>query len=191
MKVTAFNGSARPNGNTSIAIETVLKELRKEGVRTEVVNLAGKDLHGCRACFKCFGKKNKRCAHDDDAANECIAAMVESDGIIIGSPVYFSSMSAQMKALVDRAGFVAKANDDMFKRMVGAAVVAVRRAGGCSTFMQINQFFMIGQMIVAGSSYWNVGYGLEPGDIVKDEEGLNTFATLGVNMAWLLRKLHA
>ncbi len=112
-----------------------------------------------------------------------------ADGIILGSPTYFSMMSSEMKALIDRAGFVARGNGDLFKRKVGAAVVAVRRAGGIPTFDAINNFFLISQMIVPGSSYWNVGIGLAKGDVEKDEEGLKTMYDLGRNMAWLIKKL--
>ncbi len=117
--------------------------------------------------------------------------MAEADGIILGSPTYFSMMTSEMKALIDRAGFVARGNDDLFQRKVGAAVVAVRRAGGIPTFDAINHFFLISQMIVPGSSYWNVGIGLRPGDVEKDEEGLETMDDLGRNMAWLIKKLKA
>jgi len=189
MKVVAFNGSARKAGNTSIAIKTVFEELEAEGIKTQLFNLAEKKIHGCRACFKCFDNKNKKCAFKDDDANEFIAAMLKADGIIIGSPVYFSAMSSETKALIDRTGMTAKANGDMFKRKVGAAVIAVRRAGACATFMQINQFFLISQMIVPGSSYWNMGFGREPGKILEDEEGIGTLKNLGRNMAWLMKKI--
>jgi multimeric flavodoxin WrbA len=115
--------------------------------------------------------------------------MADSDGIILGSPVYFSMMTPEMKALIDRAGYVARANSDMFKRKVGAAVVAVRRAGGMPTFDAINHFFLISQMIVPGSSYWNIGIGGKKGDVKKDEEGMKTMEDLGKNMAWLMKKL--
>lgn len=189
MKVVGFNGSARKQGNTAIAIKTVFGELEKEGIETELINLAEKKIHGCRACFKCMDDKDKQCAFKDDDANGMITAMLGADGIILGSPVYFSSMSSETKALIDRAGLVAKANDNMLARKVGASVVAVRRAGACTTFMQMNQFFFISEMIVPGSSYWNVGFGREPGKILEDEEGIRTFETLGRNMAWLLKKI--
>ena len=116
--------------------------------------------------------------------------MAAANGIILGSPTYFSMMTSEMKALIDRSGFVGRANGDLFKRKVGAAVVAVRRAGGIPTFDAINHFFLISQMIVPGSSYWNVGIGLAKGDVEKDEEGLKTMDDLGKNMAWLLKKIN-
>jgi multimeric flavodoxin WrbA len=190
MKVVAFNGSARKDGNTTILVKTVFSELKKEGIRTELVQLAGKKIRGCIACGKCFTKQDKRCAVTGDIANDCIEKMLEADGIILASPTYFADVSAEMKALIDRSGFVAKANQDMFRRKVGASVVAVRRAGAIHAFDTMNHFFFISQMIVPGSSYWNIGIGLAPGDVNDDEEGLLTMQSLGANMAWLLKKIH-
>ena len=189
MKVVAFNGSARKDGNTAILINYVLDVLKENGIETELYQLSGKKIRGCTACFKCFENKDQRCVVKDDVANECIEKMAEADGIILGSPTYFSNVSTEMKALIDRAGFVCRANGDMFRRKVGAAVVAVRRAGGIHVFNSINHFFFINQMIVPGSSYWNIGVGLLPGDVEKDEEGIVTMTDLGENMAWLLKKL--
>ena len=189
MKVVAVNGSARKDGNTAILIREVFKELEKEGIKTELLQLAGKKMHGCIACYKCFKRKNKLCAVTDDFANSCISKMAEADGIILGSPTYFADCSAQLKALIERAGFVSKANNEMLKRKVGAAVVSVRRAGAIHAFDSINHFFTIEQMITVGSSYWNIGVGREIGEVEKDEEGMLTMAALGKNMAWLLKKL--
>ena len=189
MKVIAFNGSPREEGNTYQAIQIVFDELKEEGIETELIQLGGKNIRGCAACYKCFENKDKKCAVRNDDLNDYIDKMLEADGIIIGSPVYFSNVSSEVKALIDRSGLVSKANDDMFKRKVGAAVIAVRRAGGCPTFAAINFFFLISQMIVPGSTYWNLGIGLEPGDIQNDEEGIETFRNLGKNMAWLLKKI--
>lgn len=189
MKVIAFNGSARKDGNTAILINYVFKELEAEGIATELVQLAGREIHGCRACFKCIEKKDGRCAVDDDYLNSCLEKMIEADGIILGSPTYFTDVTAEMKALIDRAGFVVRANDDLLRRKVGAAVVAVRRAGSIHVFDTINHFFLISQMIVPGSIYWNMGMGLRKGDVEKDEEGIRTMKVLGGNMAWLLKKL--
>ena len=190
MKVTAFNGSARKDGNTAILINTVLKELEKEHIETEMIQLSGKKIHGCIACYKCRENKDFECAVKNDDANMFIAKMREADGIILGSPVYFTDVTAEMKALIDRAGFVARGNDHMFKRKVGAAVVAVRRAGSIHTFDTLNHFFTISQMIIPGSSYWNLGIGGKIGDVESDTEGLKTMEVLGQNMAWLLKKIH-
>jgi len=189
LKVVTFNGSARRNGNTALLLSRVMQVLETEGFETKMIQLSGKHLKGCNACRTCFKTKNKRCVIEDDPVNTYIKMMADSDGIILGSPVYFSMMTPEMKALIDRAGYVARANSDMFKRKVGAAVVAVRRAGGMPTFDAINHFFLISQMIVPGSSYWNIGIGGKKGDVEKDEEGMKTMEDLGKNMAWLMKKL--
>jgi multimeric flavodoxin WrbA len=189
MKVVAFNGSARKDGNTAILIRRVLQVLESEGIETELIQLAEQQIRGCTACGVCYKVKNKQCKIVNDNVNLYIEKMSQADAIILGSPTYFSMMSSEMKALIDRAGFVGRANGDMFKRKVGAAVVAVRRAGGIPTFDAINHFFLISQMIIPGSSYWNVGIGLNKGDVEKDEEGLKTMEDLGRNMAWLLKQL--
>ncbi|MDD1680078.1 MAG: flavodoxin family protein, partial [Methanoregula sp.] len=168
MKVIAFNGSARKDGNTAILVNTVFKELKKAGIKTELVQLAGKKIRGCTACGKCFINQDKRCAIKNDVLNECIEKMLDADGIILASPTYFTDVSTEMKALIDRAGFVAKANQDMFRRKVGASVVAVRRACAIHAFDTMNHFFFISQMVVPGSSYWNIGIGLAPGDVKSD-----------------------
>lgn len=189
MKVVAFNGSPRKGGNTATLIGYVFEELEKHGIETELVQLGGKEIRGCIACYKCFQTKDQHCGLKKDFLNECIQKMVEADGIIIGSPTYFSNVSTEVKALIDRVGLVAIANDYMLKRKVGAAVVAVRRAGATDTFDAINKLFFINQMIVPGSVYWNLGVGLEKKDVEKDEEGIKTMRMLGENMAWLLKKI--
>jgi len=189
MKVVAFNGSARKDGNTAILIGYVFGELEKEGIKTELVQLAGSRIHGCIACMQCFENKDQRCSVKDDILNHCIEKMLDADGIILGSPTYFANVSTEMKALIDRAGMVSRANSDMLARKAGAAVVAVRRAGAIHVFNSINHFFFIGQMIVPGSSYWNIGMGRQKGEVEKDEEGIQTMKNLGRNMAWLLKKL--
>jgi multimeric flavodoxin WrbA len=191
MKIVAFNGSARKDGNTALLMRRVLQVLEAEGIETELIQLAGEQLRGCNACRTCFSTKNNRCVIDDDNVNIYIKKMVEADGMVLGSPVYFSMMSPELKALIDRAGYVALANDFLFKRKVGAAVVAVRRAGAIPTFDAINHFFLISQMIIPASSYWNVGFGREKGAVGGDEEGIRTMENLGRNMAWLLKKLKA
>jgi multimeric flavodoxin WrbA len=189
MKVTAFNSSPRIDGNTSILIGHVLGELEKEGIETSLVNIGTERVRGCRACYKCSENRDGRCALDDDPMNEWIEAMAGSDGIILGSPTYFSNVNAEMKALIDRAGLVAKANGDTLKRKAGAAVVAVRRAGSIHVFNSINHFFLINQMVVPGSDYWNLGIGRNRGEVEGDREGIRTMKVLGKNMAWLLKRL--
>jgi multimeric flavodoxin WrbA len=191
MKVVAFNGSARKGGNTAQLIGIVAEELKNEGVETELIELAGRTMRGCIACYGCFANQDKRCAVDNDYMNECIEKILNADGVLIGSPTYFADVTAEIKALIDRAGLVAKANGDLYTRKVGAAVLAVRRGGSIHAFDTINHFFTISQMIIPGSNYWNFGIGLNPGDIDGDEEGKETMRVLGRNMAWLLKKINA
>lgn len=189
MKAVAFNGSARKDGNTAILLNAVLKELKREGIETELVQLSGKSLQGCIACYKCFENKDGKCAVHKDEMNVYIEKMQGAEGILLGSPTYFSDVSANMKALIERCGMVARANDDMFRRKVGAGVVAVRRAGAAHVFSSLNFFFLIGQMIIPGSSYWNIAIGREAGEVMNDNEGMQTMTNLGTNMAWLMKKL--
>ena len=191
MKVIAFNGSARKDGNTAILANYVLGELQNEGIETELVQLSGKKIHGCIACRKCFENKDQRCAVKNDILNDCIEKMLDAQGIILASPTYFADLTTELKALIDRAGYVAIANDGMFKRKVGAAVVVARRGGTIHTFDSINHFFLISQMIIPGSRYWNIAFGREKGEVEKDEEGIQIMKTLGENMAWLLKRIHA
>ena len=189
MKVLAFNGSARRDGNTFILLNVVLDEVRKEGMETEIIQMAGQHLQGCIACYQCLKRKDFRCAVDKDQLNDYLAKMREADGLLLGSPTYFSDVTANMRALIERAGFVARANDYMLKRKVGAGVIAVRRAGSISALNSLHLFLAFNQMIIPGSSYWTMAIGREPGDVKNDAEGLQTMKTLGQNMEWLLRKL--
>ncbi len=191
MKVVAINGSARKGGNTSILLRRVLGELEKEGIETELLELSGSKIHGCLACRKCSTRRDRRCSQADDMGNFFIEKMAAADGVLLGSPTYVTDVSPEIKALIDRACLVARANGSMLRRKVGAAVVAVRRAGATHAFDTLNHFFLISEMIVPGSSYWNVAIGREPGDVEKDEEGMMTMETLGRNMAWLLKKVCA
>lgn len=189
MKVVAINGSARKGGNTAEMIKAVFERLEAEGIETEMIELSGKKMHGCIACYKCFENKDRRCAVDNDFVNDCIEAMDNADAVILGSPTYFANVSPEIKALIDRAGMVALANDSMFARKVGAAVVAVRRGGSMQVFNALNSFFFIEQMVVPGSRYWNMGIGREKGEVLNDAEGMETMKILGDNMAWLMKKV--
>lgn len=189
IKVVAFNGSARKGGNTAILLRCVLKELENEGIETELIELSGAKIHGCLACRKCSINKDRRCAQKGDIGNELIEKMAAADGILLGSPTYVADISPEIKALMDRACLVSGANGGLFRRKVGAAVVAVRRAGAIHAFDALNHFFLISEMIIPGSSYWNIGIGREIGDVERDEEGMRTMKTLGQNMAWLLKKI--
>ncbi len=190
IKVVLFNGSPREKGNTYHCLRMVMNELEQEQIKCELIWIGMEKLSQCRECYLCDENQNKRCSIEDDKMNEYIAKMLDADGIIMGSPTFFSNVTAPIKALIDRAGLVAKVNGDMLKRKVGAAVIAVRRAGATQVMSAINYFFLINQMIVPGSSYWNMGFGLEPGEVEDDKEGKKTFENLGKNMAWLLKKLN-
>src|SRR3989304_5821108 len=182
MKVLAINGSPRKEGNTRIALGIVLEELEKEGIKTEIFQLGGNLVRGCTACYKCFETKDGYCATKDDVINECLKKMYESEGIIIGSPVYFGSVTTEVKALIDRGGLCARAGNYLLKRKVGASVIAVRRQGATNVFDQINYLYALNQMIIPSSVYWNMGMGRDPGEILKDSEGVDTFRILGENM---------
>ena len=189
MKVIAFNGSPRKDGNTFRSINKAFEALKKEGIETELAQVGGKLIRGCKACYACFNKKTGKCVQDDDMVNDCIDKMRRVDGIILASPTYFADLTPELKALMDRSGFVSRTGDSFLRRKVGAAIVAVRRAGAIHTFDSINHYFLINEMIIPGSSYWNIAYGREPGDVEKDEEGMRTMTMLGENMAWLMKKL--
>ena len=189
MKVVAFNGSPRRDGNTARLLAMVCTVLEDEGIETEIVQVGGKGVHGCTACMKCKENLDQRCVLTADSMNEWMEKMFAADGIIIGSPTYFADLTPETKALIDRAGFVASANGGLLNRKAGAAVVAVRRAGAIHVYDSINHLFGISGMVTVGSSYWNLGFGLNPGEVDRDMEGRRTMENLGRNMAWLLKKI--
>ncbi len=191
MKVLAINGSPRKGGNTEILIHNVFGPLEQAGIETELVQIGGKAIRGCIACGKCYEMQDQTCVITKDPVNEIVQKMVEADGIILGSPTYFTDVTAEMKAVIDRAGYVALANGRLLKHKVGAAVVAVRRGGAIHVFDTMNHFFQINQMFIVGSTYWNMVYGLNPGDVEQDEEGMANMTDLGESMALLLNKLNA
>ena len=190
MKVVAFNGSPRRGGNTEQLIKEVFKPINDAGIETEFVQLGGQKVRGCIACMQCWENKDNRCAVKDDVINDCIERALSADGIIFGSPTYFTDVTAELKALIDRLGFVSYANGGLLIRKAGAAVVAVRRGGAIHAFDSINHLFQMSQMMVVGSTYWNFGIGLDKGDVMKDDEGLKNMKNLGENMAWLLQKIN-
>ncbi|MEN6442794.1 MAG: flavodoxin family protein [Methanoregula sp.] len=189
LHVVAFNGSARKNGNTAILINYALQELEKEGITTELVQLSGNKIQGCTACMKCFENRNKRCVIEDDMINDCIRKMIAADGIVFGSPVYFSDVPAEMKALIDRAGFVSMANGELFRRKVGAAAVAVRRTGAIHTADTLIHFLLGRDMILTG--FPGIGMGLNIGDVDRDHEGVDRMKAIGQNMAWMMKLVAA
>jgi multimeric flavodoxin WrbA len=189
MKVLGINCSPRKGGNTEILINEVFKALEIEGIKTELFQLGGKDVNGCIACMKCRKKEDGFCHQKNEVINKCIERILKVDGIIIGSPVYNADITADAKAFLEVASFAMGAAGKPLKHMLGAAVIAVRRAGAMHAFDSINHFFLINEMIIPGSSYWNIGIGREKGEVLKDEEGMKTMKILGENMAWLLKKI--
>ncbi len=188
MKVVAFNGSPRKDGNTAILIRHAFSELEKQGIETDLVQLSEGEIHGCIACYKCMENKDQRCAVKSDSANKYIELMLGADGIILGSPVYFQDVTPEMKALIDRTGYVARSNGRMFKKKAGASVVAQRRSGAIHTLDTMDHFFLSGEMILVGRA---IGIGREKGEVENDEEGIRLVKSLGQRMAWLLGKIHA
>ena len=187
MKVIGFNGSPRKDGNTTILMNYVFQEIEKEGIETELIQLSSKAIHGCIACYKCFDNLNQRCSVKNDAANEYIEKMMMAQGIVLGSPSYFQDVTAEMKALIDRAGFVGLANGKMYKNKVGAALSCFRRTGGMHTFETMNHFFFSNEIIIAGRA---LCVARDKGDAEKDEEGILQAQTLGQKIAWVVKKLY-
>lgn len=189
MKILAINGSPRKGGNTSIMLGEMADELGKEGIETEIVQIGGQIVRGCMACLSCQKNQNNQCAIKDDIINECLKKIITADGIILGSPVYFSSVTAEMKAFIDRTGYVSRANGHFLKHKVAAAVTAVRRGGATHAFDTMNHYFLINQMIVIGGNYWNMAYGRNIGEVASDAEGMENMRIVAQNMAWLLKKI--
>lgn len=187
MKALALNGSPRKNGNTATLLEKVLSPLVDSGWETELVQIGGKKIQGCRGCLKCAEKKNGRCVFDNDILNNVLEKMLAADAMILGTPCYFSDMSAEMKALVDRAGYVAFVNGGLFQGKIGAAVVAAGRGGATHAFDSINHLFLMSRMLVPGSSYWNMGYGSNEKDVLNDSYGMENMRHLGRTIDWLGR----
>ncbi len=189
MKVVAVSGSARKGGNTAQLVETVFGPLRDAGIECELIELAGKDIRGCTACGRCIKEKDGQCHGRHDFGNDVIDAISDADAVVLASPVYFGDVTTELKAVIDRVGYVTRANGGTLARKPGAAVVAVRRAGAMHAFDTINHFFLIGEMLVVGSSYWNIGIGREKGEVAGDEEGQRTMRRLGENLAWVMQTL--
>ena len=187
MKVVAFNGSPRKNGNTVGCLNTVLGELEKNGIETELVQVGKEKVGGCLACYTCMKKQNERCAIGDDPVNDWIQKMKQADGILLGSPVHFSGVAGAMKSFLDRAFFVVSANNGLLRHKVGASVAAVRRSGGIPAIDTLNHYIQYSEMIMPGSNYWNVAHGMNPGEMEQDGEGKQIMEVLGSNMAWLMK----
>ena len=189
MKVLGISGSPRRDGNTDILVTTALDVLAAEGLETEFLSLADRPIRPCAACGGCFASDTIRCVQEAPAFEGILEKFSAASGILIGSPVYFGSATPQIMALLDRVGYVARKHPQLLRRKAGAAIVVARRAGQNFTFAQLNYFFLVAEMIVPGSSYWNVAFGREKGEVLNDAEGMETVKTLARNMAWLMKKL--
>ena len=189
MRVLGINCSPRVGGNTEHLIKEVFKPLEEEGFETYLYQLGGKDIKGCKGCMACRKERTGHCVQRNDAINECIDEMLKADAIIIGSPTYFADISTEAKALIDVAGYAISSLGNPLKHKIGAAVTAVRRGGSIHAFDSINHFFLIKEMIIPGSSYWNIAYGRDKEEVLNDAEGMRTMRALGENMAWLLKKI--
>ncbi|MDQ5987172.1 MAG: 2-amino-4-deoxychorismate dehydrogenase [Syntrophus sp. SKADARSKE-3] len=187
MKVIGFNGSPRKDGNTYTLMGYLLREIEKEGIETELVQLSAKRINGCIACYKCFENRDQRCAVKKDAANEYIEKMIKAEGIVLGSPSYFQGVTAEMKALIDRAGFVGLANGRMYKNKTGASLSCFRRTGGLHTIETMNHFFLSNELIIAGRA---MSVARDKGDVEKDEECIQSALALGQKIAWMMKKLN-
>jgi len=185
MKAIAINGSPRRGGNTEIMLKKVLEPLEAAGWSTEYLQIGGKPVRGCIACMKCFEKRNGRCAVEKDDMNDYLEKIYAADAIILGSPTYFAGITPGLKALIDRAGFVALANGGTLRGKIGAAVVAVRRGGATHVFDTINHMFLMSSMVVPGSIYWNLGIGRNKGEVLGDDEAMRNMSHLGQSIAWL------
>lgn len=189
MKVVAFNGSPRVGGNTEIMLRKCLEPIAAAGIETELIQVGGQNIHGCRACYACRKNQNRRCAYNDDILNGLLEKMFEADGIILGSPTYYADVTPEIKALIDRAGFVAGSNGRLFAKKVAAGVVVSRRGGATHVLDSINHMFLISGMIIPGSTYWNFGFAKDMGEVESDQEAMANMKDLGENIAWLIRKL--
>jgi multimeric flavodoxin WrbA len=189
MKLIAINGSPRKGGNTEALLEAVMAPVRQAGIETELVQIGGKGIKGCLGCYTCQKRKDSRCSQNDDMLNACLEKVIAADALLLGSPTYFSDVTADMKAFIDRVGFVTRSNGNLLRRKVGAGVVAVRRAGATHALDTMTHLFQISGMIMPGSSYWTMGYGLQPREALADQEGVATMQSLGENIAWLMQKL--
>ncbi len=191
MKVVAINGSPRKGGNTEIMLNAVLEPIKAAGVETKIIQVGGQNIHGCRGCWACQKLLNRKCAFNDDIVNDILEDLFSADAIIWGTPSYYSNMTPELKALIDRAGIVASANGKLFRHKVGAAVIAERRGGGSFIQASIHEMMLMSEMIIPGSTYWNFGFGRDKGEISADAEAMANMKNLGENILMLIQKLNA
>lgn len=180
MKVIAINGSPKPKGNTYLALKTVCDDLALQNIETEIIHVGNMSIKGCIACGRC---SEGHCIFSDENLREMVEKVHAADGIILGSPVYYASIAGTMKSFLDRLFFPSQGR---MRLKVGASVAVLRRSGGVTTFDQLNNYFLISEMMVAPSFYWNAVHGGSPGEIFQDAEGISGLKNLANNMAWML-----
>ncbi len=181
MKVIALNGSPKPRGNTYLSLKTVCDELELHNIETEIIQVGNMELKGCISCNQC---SEGHCKFSDDTFREIVNKIYAADGLILGSPVYYASIAGTMKNFLDRTFYPSRGR---MRLKVGAAVAVLRRSGGVTTFDQLNHYFLISEMMVAPSYYWNAIHGAIPDQVLEDAEGISVLRNLAVNMAWMLK----
>ncbi|MEI6757623.1 MAG: flavodoxin family protein [Chlorobium sp.] len=192
MKVLGFNGSPRKEGNTHKLLMRCFAALEKEGIETELIQIGGTNIRGCLSCYRCVELKDRQCSTKNDIFNEVFRKMLEADALLLASPTYFADITPELKALIDRSGFVSRVNGNLFRHKAGAGIVSLRRGGGIHAFDTINHLFQISGMFTVGSTYWNLGFGGREGsEVENDREGMENMEDLGRSMAFLLKKLAA
>jgi multimeric flavodoxin WrbA len=189
MKILAFNGSPHKEGNTFKCLSTVLEEIERFDITTEIIQVGSQRISGCLGCGLCMKNRNERCVQDKDPVNDWTMQAKAADGIILGSPVYFAGITGTMKCFLERMFYINFANENFFRHKVCASVVALRRSGGSVTFDELNRFFQSSEMTQVSSNYWNIVHGLESGDVFKDKEGVQVLRILGQNFAWTVKAL--
>ncbi len=181
MKVIAINGSPKPKGNTYTALKTVCDELEISGIETEIIHVGNMEIKGCISCGRC---KNGYCVFSDEELRSLVDRIYAADGLILGSPVYYASIAGTMKSFLDRLFYP---NGGRLRLKVGASIAVPRRSGGITTFDQLNNYFLISEMLIAPSYYWNVIHGGAPGEVTQDDEGMSVLRNLANNMSWMLK----
>lgn len=187
MKVIAVNGSPRKDGNTNHALNIMAEELKRQGIDTEIIQV-GHNIRGCMGCGYCGSSEGNHCVFKDDIVNETALKMRKADGLILASPTYYSGIAGAMKSFLDRIFFT---SSSYFKYKVATAITVVRRAGGVDVVHQLNNYLHLAETIMPPSQYWTVAYGMEKGEIAKDEEGIQTIRKNARAMGWLMRVLDA
>jgi multimeric flavodoxin WrbA len=189
IKAIAISGSPRKDGNTEILLKRVSGALEKAGIETEFVSLAGRTIKSCRACGVCRTLGNATCAITGDDFNGIFKSICKSDIIITGTPVHFGSATPDIMALLDRAGYVSRGNGNLLSRKIGGPITVARRAGQNFTYAQLLYWYMINDMIVPGSTYWNIAFAREIGEVENDKEGIGTIDRFAENLIWLAKKI--